>query len=79
MANDAVFGTKEIGEIFGYSKTNILHGGVTNLVKNGFLPDPIKVKSGITKGVRGKPRNGWTKLEIIESINKYNKEFFGDE
>lgn len=78
MANDSLFGTKEIGEIFGYSKINIKNGGVQRLINNGFLPEPRKFKIGFAEGVKRKPHNGWTKLEIIEAINKYNKEFFGD-
>jgi hypothetical protein len=78
MANDSLFWTKEIGEIFGYSKLHTKNGGVNNLVNNGFLPKPIKIKIGFDEGIRKKPRNGWTKLEVIEAINKYNKEFFGD-
>ena len=76
MANDSLFGTKEIGEVFGYSKNSIKHGMVkTLLVDKGYLPDPSKLKKIYGSG---RPLNKWTKLEIVEAVYKYNKEFFGE-
>jgi hypothetical protein len=71
MANDAKFLSKDIVEIFGFSYGS---GCIDYLIGKGYLPEPSREKRGAMKRLSRQ----WTKLEIIEAINKYNKEFFGE-
>lgn len=73
MANDAIFGTKDLMDIFRFKDTS----HISRLIKKGYLPEPKKVSRKIN--TKRKPKSSsWSKMEIIEAINKYNKDFFGE-